>query len=157
MKKMFFPMFYGSSAKKVSEICNIPVLEASEAMDELGELFKYKKVLDLITVGKLNGKSYIKNCIGRPVFLDGDDASKHKLINYFIQSSASDLALQSLYNVVKYMEEEGLKSGVIYIHHDAIAIDIHPEEIDCLPRIIDIMENKNIFGVKFPVSREVLQ
>ena len=155
-KKMFFPLFYGSSSEKIADICGISLDEAQRVIKKTRKVFPYQKVIDLVKVQSLSGKSYIENCFGRPVFLDGGDESKHKLVNYFIQSSASDLALQALGSVVEYIEEEGLKSGPIYVHHDAIAFDIHPDEVDCVDNMAYIMENDNMFNVRFPVSKEVL-
>lgn len=154
-KKMFFPVFYGSSINKVSGICDITISEATRATNKIKNIFPFHKVIELVKILG-NDKPYIENCFGRPVFLDDRNTPDYKLVNYFIQSSAADLALQSLYSVVKYIKDNKLKSGPIYIHHDAIAIDVHPSERKHIENIKNIMENENKFGVKFPVSSELL-
>jgi len=154
-KKAFFPIFYGSSIERLSGLCDISFSDAKDLSKKIKKVFPYHKINDLISKYRIGNKSYIKNCFGRPIFIE-DDCPSYKLVNYFIQSSASDLALQTLYDIVKYIQEERLKSGPIYIHHDAIAIDISPKEKKYLSTIKDIMENKNRFGVKFPISNDIL-
>jgi hypothetical protein len=157
-KKMFFPLFFGASVNKIAGTCDITLDEANNAIKTTKKVFPFDKVIDLVTVTESNGSKCMSNCFGRPIFLDKDlTTESHKLVNYYIQSSAADLALQSLYQVVKYTKENRLKSGPIYIHHDAIAIDVHPNEVEHVHVIKDIMENKNLFNIKFPVSVDILK
>lgn len=78
----------------------------------------------------------------------GDDNARMRLAqNAPIQSASSMLAGCCLYEMMKYIQQNNLKSKVILFVHDSIEVDIHPDEVLALgSQIIPIMN-------KFPNER----
>lgn len=78
----------------------------------------------------------------------GDENARMRLAqNAPIQSASSMLAGCCLYEMMKYIQQNNLKSKVILFVHDSIEVDIHPDEVLALgSQIIPIMN-------KFPNER----
>lgn len=78
----------------------------------------------------------------------GDENARMRLAqNGPIQSASSMLAGCCLYEMMKYIQQNNLKSKVILFVHDSIEVDIHPDEVLALgSQIIPIMN-------KFPNER----
>ena len=96
-------------------------------------------------------KGYIYNPLGRKYYMedinstDGyiQEGTKRKISNYLIQSTASDIILFCLMDIIDKFRELGLKSVVWNLIHDAILFDIHEEELEIvIPLVQEIMERK---------------
>lgn len=82
-----------------------------------------------------------------PQFHGDENARMRFAQNVVIQSASSMLAGCCLYEMMKYIKENNLKSKVILFVHDSIEVDIHPDEVLALgSQIIPIMN-------KFPNER----
>lgn len=104
------------------------------------EAKKYEKVTTLMDM-------FVTMEANDPQFHGDDNARMRLAQNAPIQSASSMLAGCCLYEMMKYILQNNLKSKVILFVHDSIEVDIHPDEVLALgSQIIPIMN-------KFPNER----
>ena len=108
--------------------------------DKHEEAKKYEKVTTLMDM-------FVTMEANDPQFHGDDNARMRLAQNAPIQSASSMLAGCCLYEMMKYIQQNNLKSKVILFVHDSIEVDIHPDEVLALgSQIIPIMN-------KFPNER----
>ena len=92
-------------------------------------------------------KGKIVNPFGRPIFSREDE---HTVFRNFITSCESDFVC----NVAVKLDALllGKRSRIKWLFHDAVMFEIHKEESALLKQIKQIMENDNIFNVRFPIT-----
>ena len=105
--------------------------------DEAKEHEKVTTLMDMFVTMEANDPQF-----------HGDENARMRLAqNAPIQSASSMLAGCCLYEMMKYIQQNNLKSKVILFVHDSIEVDIHPDEVLALgSQIIPIMN-------KFPNER----
>jgi hypothetical protein len=83
---------------------------------------------------KNDGKR-VKNFYGRPVRCD--ETPLYVLLNYFIQSTAADVALLGFNQINSKIKQAGIQEGVIpiFILHDALFLDVHQDYEYLLPKL----------------------
>ena len=92
---------------------------------------------------------HIKNMFGRNITL----RDKNNMLNYFLQSSAVDIAMLGFSQIIDKAQELG--AVPIYVIHDALLLDCPQESAQLIAE--KISEPVDISGVgKFPVSIEVI-
>ena len=117
----------------------------------------YPEVADYIKAKHEEAKEYEKVTTLMDMFITmeasdpqfhGDENARMRLAqNAPVQSASSMLAGCCLYEMMKYIQQNNLKSKVILFVHDSIEVDIHPDEVLALgSQIIPIMN-------KFPNER----
>ena len=74
---------------------------------------------------------YMQNCFGRPVKPSSDRDSL--VYNNWLQSSAVDVALLGFKEIIDSLKN--LKSNPIFLIHDALLIDVHPEDLELIQKI----------------------
>lgn len=73
-----------------------------------------------------------------------------KALNYLIQSTSSDIFLNSAYNVWKMLE--GKSSEIRFLIHDSILLDLSDEDKELLPQIIEQFSKTPLGTYKVGVS-----
>ena len=117
----------------------------------------YPEVADYIKAKHEEAKEYEKVTTLMDMFVTlesndpqfhGDENARMRFAqNVVIQSASSMLAGCCLYEMMKYIRDNNLKSKIILFVHDSIEVDIHPDEVLALgSQIIPIMN-------KFPNER----
>lgn len=74
---------------------------------------------------ELKKEASFRNYFGRKIEPDRND--DNALINYYIQSSAVDAAMIGFSEVTKKINKKFLKCMPIFVIHDAILYDVHPD------------------------------
>jgi hypothetical protein len=84
-----------------------------------------------------NGK-YIKNFYGRKISCEG--AKPYVLLNYYIQSTAVDVAMQGFTNIVKKIHKANYQNHIIplFILHDGLILDIHEDFFGAIDKLCSI-------------------
>ncbi len=78
---------------------------------------------------------------------------KNNMLNYFLQSSAVDIAMLGFSQIIDKAQDLG--AVPIYVIHDALLLDCPQESVQLIAE--KISQPVNISGVgKFPVSIEVI-
>ena len=95
------------------------------------ESLKEKLAGDLLKTG---GR-YILNRYGRPIFCE--DTKPYALLNYYVQSTAVDVAMLGFLNIINRLKEKSLVDKIrpIFILHDALFLDIHEDAYHAIPKI----------------------
>ena len=98
-----------------------------------------------------NGK-YIKNYYGRRISCE--DVKPYVLLNYYIQSTAVDVAMQGFTNIVRKIHKAKFQNHIIplFILHDGLILDIHEDFFGAIDKLCKIgssnikgFENINFF------------
>ena len=97
-----------------------------------------------------NSLGYIKLVGGRKLFAQGiENVTPQKLLNYIIQSGETFYNVNSIKNVLKYLENK--KSNIILYTYDSILVDYSREDgKEVLREIKNLLENE--FGFKVNAS-----
>ena len=103
-------------------------------------------------VRQLKEKGYITNVYGR--IIKPKKTAPHLLYNYFIQSSAVDAALLGFSNGIDLAKKNEWKVRPLFIIHDAMIIDVHPDSMQYICDIEDACTHIPSFNEKFHVEFE---
>jgi len=135
-KTAILSALYGQSEentiKQLSDYVEQPEDFVKSINDYFGiDALKQKLSEDLL---KRNGK-YITNYYGRPVVCD--DTKPYALLNYYVQSTAVDVALLGFFAILQRLDKHELLDLVrpIYLLHDALILDVHNEVGHIIPKL----------------------
>jgi hypothetical protein len=117
VKKMTFAWLYGSEREEHVEV------------QDFGFAYDKKKILD----------KYYRDGIVYTDFRRKIKADDHHALSYIIQSTASDMFLEQVYEIRKLLK--GKKSFVSFMVHDNVAIDLHREDRSLVREIKRIFED----------------
>ena len=131
-KLLTIATLYGMGVRRVKELIGVSKHTAYEVLKKLEIFFGVSEVKAHLEEEAKSG--FIKNHFGRNIRVRND--ASHVLYNNYIQSSAMDAALEGFYQIVQGVEEEGHKCVPLFLLHDAIIFDCHPE---CFDKLEDIM------------------
>ena len=149
-KEVNFGIIYGISAFGLSQNLNIPRSEAKEIIDSYFEEFKSIKEYMDNSIEKARKNKYVETIFGRRRYLRDIDSRNFTLrgfaernaINSPIQGSAADIIKLAMIKVLKWINDNQLKSKMIMQVHDELVFDIHNQELDLFKKNIkSIMEN----------------
>ena len=131
-KLLTIATLYGMGVRRVKELIGVSKHTAYEVLKKLEIFFGVSEVKAHLEEEAKSG--FIKNHFGRNIRVRND--ASHVLYNNYIQSSAMDAALEGFYQIVQGVEKEGHKCAPLFLLHDAIIFDCHPE---CFDKLEDIM------------------
>ena len=131
-KLLTIATLYGMGVRRVKELIGVSKHTAYEVLKKLEIFFGVSEVKAHLEEEAKSG--FIKNHFGRNIRVRND--APHVLYNNYIQSSAMDAALEGFYQIVQGVEREGDKCVPLFLLHDAIIFDCHPE---CFDKLEDIM------------------
>ena len=131
-KLLTIATLYGMGVRRVKELIGVSKHTAFEVLKKLETFFGVGEVKAHLEEEAKSG--FIKNHFGRNIRVRND--ASHVLYNNYIQSSAMDAALEGFYQIVQGVEKEGHKCVPLFLLHDAIIFDCHPE---CFDKLEDIM------------------
>ncbi len=131
-KLLTIATLYGMGVRRVKELIGVSKHTAYEVLKKLEIFFGVSEVKAHLEEEAKSG--FIKNYFGRNIRVRND--ASHVLYNNYIQSSAMDAALEGFYQIVQGVEKEDHKCVPLFLLHDAIIFDCHPE---CFDKLEDIM------------------
>ena len=132
-KLLTIATLYGMGVRRVKELIGVSKHTALDVLKKLEIFFGVGEVKAHLEEEAKSG--FIKNHFGRNIRVRNN--ASHVLYNNFIQSSAMDAALEGFYQIVQGVEKEGHKCVPLFLLHDAIIFDCHPE---CFDKLEDIMK-----------------
>lgn len=138
---------YGVSKGRLSKMLG-KQHNATQVINSIKSFFGVSDILSEIRPALKEG-AFFRNYFGRKVSPDRNDDSA--LINYYIQSSAVDAAMIGFASLKKKIEKNKLRCDPIFIIHDAMLIDIHPDDHDKFTNILKKRINIPTLG-EFPVT-----
>jgi DNA polymerase-1 len=146
-KTVNFGIIYGISAFGLSQRLDCPRGEAAALIENYFTQFPgVKNFMDKL-VEDARAKGYAETLCGRRRRLPDLASSNFNLraaaertaINTPIQGSAADMIKIAMIRVAKLLE--GKKSRLIMQIHDELLIDLHQDEHDLIPQIVEAMRN----------------
>ena len=128
---------YGGADKTVKSVSGISYNDIAIIKD----FFGIQKFID-----RYKDKDMIKNYYGRPLKVT------NAIVNHYIQSSSADCAILAFNSLMsKWLD---MKINFIGFIHDAIIIDVHPDNFKDVELLEYVYEEK--MNIKLPVKAEKL-
>jgi len=90
-------------------------------------------------------EGFVQTPMGRKI-----EVEEKKALNYLIQSTSSDIFLNSAYNVWRLLQDK--RSEIRFLIHDSILLDLSEEDKQLLPQIIDEFSKTPLGNYKVGVS-----
>jgi hypothetical protein len=143
-------LLYGASKKTIGHMTGLSEPMLSLATQLIAEYLNIDGLLRSITASAHDGM--IKNGYGRPIFV----SNAKKLINYYTQSTASDAAALGFSKAIAFIKERCMLMHPLFIIHDALMIDIHPDFVGYIDDVARSCESINGFDASFPVRVEFI-
>ena len=116
---------YGIGRIELSHKLEISPRAAASISRKISKFFRIKERVDSLATQAQTNNS-ICNAYGRVI--DATNAPRHVLCNNFIQSSAVDVSLLGFSSIIKLIHEKKRRIHPIFVIHDALLLDVHPEE-----------------------------
>jgi len=140
---------YGTSAWSLSKRLPDDV-NAGLILKSLREYFGIN-VMEKRLQDSFKSSKFIENIYGRRI------SSSDALVNHYLQSSGVDASFNVFHKILDLLDSKNATFAPIYVIHDAIVIDVHPDsfkEIENLENIKFAVDNINC---KFPVKVEIIK
>ena len=118
---------YGVGRKKLGDVIGLRGVNLEKFVRKIHNYFgidEFKKRL----VQQFSEYGYIKNHYGRIVKLQSENPER-LLLNYYVQSTGSDVSLMGFGNIVNAMHHDEVKFRPLFLIHDALIVDVHPDSV----------------------------
>ena len=114
---------YGAGVSRLTSVLKRDGVNmtARQLLSKISDFFGVQSLTSMLKDQSRSG--YITNYFGRPI--EVDDARGAMLVNNFLQSTAADLAI---FAFSKFVTDEAFQAIPIFIIHDALIIDVHPDK-----------------------------
>jgi hypothetical protein len=143
---------YGASARRLQNMLGNELNSVSVIRDVKKYFGVLKLVSDLTRSIKDNG--CIKNMFGRKLVPDRMD--ENVLVNHYIQSSATDIALLGFRNIVDELNSTSANIKSLFVIHDALILDVAPSSSSVVRDIASRGVTIEDVGA-FPLNLEVIR
>lgn len=150
IKQIVLSQIYGQSKSHTIETLEkYKVRDPDEVVEMVNEFFGIDNLRQFILEGFQNNPgSFLRTFYGR--HLTPEDGKPHALLNYYIQSTAVDVALLGFEKILRYLEgvPDSLSLFVpIFFLHDAMILDVHQDVEHLIPKLCNL-GSKDIPGFK---------
>jgi len=161
-KTVNFGIVYGISAFGLSDRLDIP---RAQAVDLIESYFtQYPGIRDYMdsTIEFCRENGYVQTVTGRRRYLRDINsrngtlrsAAERNAINSPIQGSAADMIKIAMAKIHDRIREEGFRSRMLLQVHDELVFDMHKDEADTLPSMVE-EEMMNAIPLSVPVVVEL--
>lgn len=135
-KTLGFMILYGGGAAKLADSLSVPLERAKELKKlYLARLPKVKELISAVT-RTAEYRGYVKNFLGRKLFMGRFDES-YKLINHLIQGSAADVMKLAMVETHKFIDGKPIE--MLLTVHDELVLEMPEEALDHVGEISSIM------------------
>lgn len=123
---------YGVSSRRLSKMLGT----SFNAQSVISEIKRFFGVFDLLkgVQKSLASTARFKNWFGREIEPDRSDDGA--LVNYYIQSTACDVALLGFIDLYKKIQKSNIRANPIFVIHDALILDIHSNDEEPLRELL---------------------
>jgi len=142
---------YGVSKNRLSKMLG-PEFNASIVIDKIKKFFGVPELLRSV-MPELTVNAKFQNYFGRYIEPDRTDAGA--MVNYYIQSSAADVALLGFINLKEKIDKFKLRCIPTFVIHDAMVLDVHPDDEESLIEILAGGVDISTLG-NFPATLSVI-
>lgn len=135
-KTAILSALYGQKEENTIKTLSNYIGSAEDFLSLVNDYFGIEKLKEKLAGDLLKTRGrYILNYYGRPIFCE--DTKPYALLNYYVQSTAVDVAMLGFLNIVSRLKEHKLTDKIrpIFILHDALFLDIHEDAYHVIPKI----------------------
>ena len=135
-KTAILSALYGQKEENTIKTLSNYIGSAEDFLNLVNDYFGIEKLKEKLAGDLLKTRGrYILNHYGRPIFCE--DTKPYALLNYYVQSTAVDVAMLGFLNIVSRLKEHNLLDKIrpIFILHDALFLDIHEDAYHIIPKI----------------------
>lgn len=135
-KTAILSALYGQKEENTIKTLSNYIGSAEDFLNLVNDYFGIEKLKEKLAGDLLKTRGrYILNYYGRPIFCE--DTKPYALLNYYVQSTAVDVAMLGFLNIVSRLKEHKLTDKIrpIFILHDALFLDIHEDAYHIIPKI----------------------
>jgi DNA polymerase-1 len=148
-KMVNFGIIYGISAFGLSQRLGIPRADAAKLIDTYFAEYPGIKQFMENTIAQAREQGYIATLSGRRRALPDLQSSNQNIrgnaeraaINTPIQGTAADMIKLAMIRIDALLRDGGYRSRLLLQVHDELVFDLHSEEQELIPRILDHMQN----------------
>lgn len=136
VKTVIISMIYGAGDEELVKKLKGKIDYPEDFVNSIKEHFGVDDLrLQLKMEYESNKGKFICNFYNRPIFTES--TAPYVLVNYFIQSTAVDIALSGFANIVERLVKSNGLSLIrpLFILHDALIMDVHNSVSHLLPKI----------------------
>jgi hypothetical protein len=151
VKEVVLSQLYGAGYDTILEKLS-GVRDPSGFVSVVEDFFGLNQLRErLLQEWEANGRAFILNHYGKR--LDTRDAKPYMLLNYYVQSTAVDVALYGFRNILRALVGEN-QIVPLFILHDALILDVHIEKMEKLQELCEVGASEiPLFpGCKFPIK-----
>jgi len=147
IKQIVLSQLYGQSKSTIIETLEkYNVRDPDEVVEMVNDFFGIDTLRQFILQGyqKTSG-TFLRTFYGR--HLTPEDGKPHALLNYYVQSTAVDIALLGFAKILEKLSETKKAFDIIvpiFILHDALILDVHKDVEHLIPKLCIL----NSVGVK---------
>ena len=95
-------------------------------------------------------EQFYSNGIVETIFKRKIESDDFHALNYTVQSTASDNALDRVYEIISYLKQKKTKSHVAFLMHDSIVLDLKKEDMALVTDLVRLYKNTRLGN--FPVN-----
>lgn len=135
-KLAILSIMYGQGEENTVKALSKYIEHPQEFLDAVKEYFDIEKLKESLADELLaSNDKIILNKYGRPIFCE--DTKPYALLNYYVQSTAVDVALHGFMNIINRLKEFELDAMIrpIFILHDALLLDIHEDAYHVISKL----------------------
>lgn len=143
-------LLYGAAESTIGALSGLRNGDLKRTIESINAYFN---IIDLHKNLRLQAEAtggLIYNRYGRPIRID----DMRKLVNYYTQSSSNDACLLGFSRGVEFIKRENLLVHPIFIIHDAMMLDVHPDFVPYIENIARECEQVPGFSASLPVKYE---
>lgn len=148
-KKAVLATLYG--AGEAALYADVDPASAGWLIDKIRSHFKVDDITDRLLLERERNGGFIRSHMGRRVSCTN---TRHIVYNSYVQSMGVDVAMMGFVKATGKMRDMGLLSVPLFILHDALVIDMHPNDIEYVDEITEVMTNVEGYDEKFYVKCE---
>lgn len=142
---------YGGGARMLSS--HVEPGSAEWLVDRLRSHFKVDEVVERLRAEHVKNGDYIYNKYGRRI---ESPAVDHILYNSYVQSTGVDIACMGFKRITDSIAERGLKTVPVFVLHDALILDAHPDEHMFISQLADVGSQVEAYTQPFPISESTV-
>jgi len=151
LKTITYTRLYGGSLKNLPKTTGLSSEKVGVLVEKLNELFAPIVFFREKMYSESMNQGYVITPDDMKIDLNG---SEHpgKVLALYAQTCTSDVFMDSIVSLHDFLQDK--KSVMLFTVHDELVIDMHPDEMEYLDEMRDIMElgSARLFGMRLKVK-----
>ncbi len=151
VKVMCISLLYGAQEDRMSSLSGLSGSKLRNIIEDMTSYFGTRAIKHKL-VKQYKECGYIKNYYGR--IIKPIKSHPSLLYNYYIQSTSVDASLLGFAEGKKFIDNNKLLMNFLFVIHDAVIIDVHPEHEIYIQNIMRSCSAIPGFQTKFYMKQE---